>query len=173
MLPLPMRTRKSPGVWGAWPMAEIKASNSSLNSLPCTGTGRHLPLASGSPSSIRAQVVFNFPSCLVILVGDTRNSICTPSSSACSTSTGSAGISVWLRRYRIVTLRAPRRSAVRAASMATLPPPTTAMLFPRDGLSPRLTSRRKVAPSITPGLSSPSIPILTLWCAPMVRNTAL
>ena len=162
VLPLPMRTPKSSGVWGACPIAAIRVSNTSVNSLPLTGTGLCRPLSSGSPSFILIQVTFNLLLCLSILVGVTRYLMSIPSSSACSISAGSAGISVRVRRYRILTFWAPRRVAVRAASMATLPPPTTATFFPRDGLSPRLTSRRNVAPSITPGLSSPSILILRL-----------
>ncbi len=36
----------------SWPMAGIMASTSIVNSEPSTGTGRLLPLLSGSPSSI-------------------------------------------------------------------------------------------------------------------------
>mgnify|MGYP002431745388 CR=1 FL=1 len=47
-------------------------------------------------------------------------------SSACSTSSLRAGSSAMPRRYTMYTCSAPRRLAQRAASMATLPPPTTA-----------------------------------------------
>ena len=52
-----------------------------------------------------------------------------PSSSACSTSSLRAGSSAMPRRYTMYTFSAPRRLAQRAASMATLPPPTTATFF--------------------------------------------
>ncbi len=52
-----------------------------------------------------------------------------PSSSACSTSSLRAGSSSMPRRYTIYTSFAPRRLAHRAASIATLPPPTTAPLL--------------------------------------------
>ena len=52
-----------------------------------------------------------------------------PSCSAWCTSSARAGISSRPRRYTTVT-SAPRRLAVRAASMATLPPPTTTHFLP-------------------------------------------
>ena len=54
----------------------------------------------------------------------------TPSATALSTSAGSAVMSSLRRRYTTDTSSAPARTAVRAQSMATLPPPTTATLLP-------------------------------------------
>ena len=57
---------------------------------------------------------------------------------------------------RRVTERAPSRRAVRAASMATLPPPTTTTRLPvRSAGSPRRTARRNSTPPLTPARSSP------------------
>ena len=54
----------------------------------------------------------------------------TPSSSALAISSLVAGISWRFSRQMRVTFFAPRRLAVRATSMATLPPPHTSTFWP-------------------------------------------
>ena len=66
---------------------------------------------------------------------------------------------------------APRRSAVRAASMATLPPPITATTRPRTGALPRSTSPSRPMASIS---LLPSIAGMLMWletCAPTATKT--
>ena len=113
---------------GLVPRAMIMVSTSSSNSLPSLTMGRRRPEASGSPSSISTQVMpftqpFSSPRTSTGLVSVLKMM---PSSSACSTSSLRAGSSAMPRRYTMYTCSAPRRLAQRAASMATLPPPTTA-----------------------------------------------
>ena len=115
-------------------MAEITVSAWSLNSEPGIRTGERRPEASGSPSCMRAQESASEPSAFFSsAAGAVRNSNFTPSSMASSTSMACAGISLRVRRYTMVT-SPPRRSAVRAQSMAVLPPPTT-MVRPGFGQS--------------------------------------
>ena len=56
--------------------------------------------------------------------------ISTPSAMAASTSVGSAVMSSLRRRYATDTDFAPALTAVRAQSIATLPPPTTTTSLP-------------------------------------------
>jgi len=65
----------------------------------------------------------------------------TPSSSACSISSGIAGISRATADRRWFT-SAPSRLAVRAASIAELPPPMTATFGPMAGFLPNAVSLR-------------------------------
>ena len=100
-------------------------------SLPSTGTGRRRPDASGSPSSMRmhSTPVIQPLSSPMMRTGLHSRSKITPSSWAWWISSARAGISSMLRRYTTCT-SAPRRSAVRAASIATLPPPETTHFLP-------------------------------------------
>ena len=66
-------------------------------------------------------------------------------------------------RHSMSTLAAPRRAAVRATSMATLPPPTTMTRLPTAGTSvpascASATPRRKSTATETPSASSPGTP---------------
>ena len=113
------------------PAATTSMSMSMTNSLPSTAVGRRRPLASGSPSSMRTHSTpdtqpFSSPRMRVGFVSSWKRM---PSCSAWCTSSARAGISSRPRRYTTVT-SAPRRLAVRAASMATLPPPTTTHFLP-------------------------------------------
>ena len=116
---------------GEVPSAIMTQSTSISYSLPSTGMGRRRPEASGSPSSIFWQFMahtLNLSSPFMERgVVSRQNSM--PSSFACSTSSRLAGSSLSLRRYTILT-SAPSLLAQRAASMATLPPPTTATCLP-------------------------------------------
>ncbi len=70
-----------------------------------------------------------------------------------------AGIWSRSRRYATVVFAAPMRHTARAASIATLPPPTTTTRLPeRSGASPSATSRRNSRPLYTPSASSPGMP---------------
>ena len=72
--------------------------------------------------------------------------ITTPSSSARAISSGEAGMMSRLSRQAIVTFFAPRRLAVIATSMATLPPPVTITSEPILPFIQSLTSTRKSRP---------------------------
>ena len=61
-----------------------------------------------------------------LIIAATSNPYNIYPSTACSISSFLAGISSLERLYMMSTVSAPRRSAVRAASIATLPPPNTA-----------------------------------------------
>ena len=88
---------------GDWPMAVMTMSVCSRVSEPSMGTGRRLPLASGSPSSIfkYSRWVTLPSSSPIAFTGAARNTNSTPSCSAASISTSLAGISPRVRRYTI------------------------------------------------------------------------
>ena len=102
----------------------------SIDELPGTSIGRRRPFSSGSPSSIRMHLRPRTQplSSARISTGLHSRWKLMPSSFACSYSSLRAGISSSPRRYTTVT-SAPRRLAQRAASMATLPAPTTAVTW--------------------------------------------
>ena len=133
----PLRVTSRPSVvleingLGDVPRAMITVSVSISNSLPGMGTGLRRPLSSGSPSSMRMQrnartQPFSSPKISTGLVS-MSNTI--PSSMAWCTSSRRAGSSASVRLYTMCT-SAPSLNAVRAASMATLPPPTTQTFLP-------------------------------------------
>ena len=96
-----------------------------------------------------------------------------PSALASSTSKSWAGISSQHSRLAWSTGAAPRRRAVRAASMATLPPPTTRTFLPaRSTVLPSLTSARKVRALWMPSSSSPGTRSCTALCVPVATSTA-
>ena len=106
--------------FGPWPIAITTMSTSSTYSLPAIATGLRRPLASASPSSILIHFrpltqPFSSPRIATGLFSR-RSSM--PSSLAWPISSLRAGISSSLRRYTIYTCSAPRRFAVRAASIA-------------------------------------------------------
>ena len=116
-----------------FPKAMITRSAGTVSVRP-VATGRRRPEASGSPSSITSSTAARTK----WVASSPRNSLgersvasCTPSSRACSNSSTRAGISSWVRRYAIVTCP-PSRRAVRAASIAVLPPPITITCLPRQ-----------------------------------------
>ena len=116
--------------FGDVPRATMTSSHSMSYSLSLTSTGRRRPLASGSPSSIlMRRIPVTFPSFPRISTGFVRRLNSIPSSSAWWISSSRAGISALLRRYTRRT-SAPKRRAVRAASIATLPAPTTTTDLP-------------------------------------------
>ena len=65
------------------------------------------------------------------------------------------------------------RTAVRAQSIAVLPPPTMATRLPSLTGVPRFTSLKKSTPPRTPGSVSPGTPRGIAWWAPTPTNTAL
>jgi len=105
----PSRTDRS----AFWPSASTRQSaSSSVNS----------PVGCGKPvSSSFIFSITSLPSSAWATVDSQR--MVTPSSSASSTSMSWAGIFSRVRRYTTTASDAPRRRAVRAASMAVLPPP--------------------------------------------------
>ena len=115
---------------GEVPSAMMTESQAISNSLPGTSIGRRRPFSSGSPSSIRMHLRPRTQplSSARISTGLHSRWKLMPSSFACSYSSLRAGISSSPRRYTTVT-SAPRRLAQRAASMATLPAPTTAVTW--------------------------------------------
>ena len=83
----------------AWPTAGITAEAGISNVDPSTGTGRGLPLASGSPSAMRTHSIpIALPSLATIRSGAARISILIPSSIASSISRAAAGISARVLR---------------------------------------------------------------------------
>ncbi len=95
------------------PSARTSASAASVSSSP-VGCGKPL-----SSSSMRSSVSTPASACFTVESHFLR----TPSSSASSTSKSWAGIRSRVRRYTTTASSAPRRLAVRAASIAVLPPP--------------------------------------------------
>ncbi|MPM95642.1 hypothetical protein SDC9_142797 [bioreactor metagenome] len=89
------------------------------------------------------------------------------SPSASSISSAEAGISLRDSRQTMLTSSAPLRTAVRATSTATLPPPMTTVLPESTAGSPAFTRRRNSMPEMTPSASSPTTPSLRPPCAPM------
>ena len=80
------------------------------------------------------------------LAGETSSMNSTPSSMASSSSSRSAGIYLRLRRYTSVTFSTPSaRFAARAASIAVLPPPTTATFLPSFSSPPFLSGTIRVS----------------------------
>ena len=71
-----------------------------------------------SSSSIRSTTSLPASTCLIVVSHLNR----TPSSSASTSSDSWAGIRSWVRRYTTTASEAPRRFAVRAASIAVFPP---------------------------------------------------
>ena len=111
---------------------------------------------------------------VLISIGAFKTWTSTPSAMAPSISSGRAVMSAIRRRYTILTFLAPRRIAVRTASIETFPPPITATSCPlKSGLFPSPTSRKKWTAEITPSASSPSIPSFLSVLAPMEISTSL
>ena len=168
--------------FGLVPMDMTMQSTSSTNSLPSFTTGRRRPLASGSPSSISTQrMPHTLPSASPSTsTGFERVLKMIPSSTACSTSSLRAGSSFMLRRYTMYTFSAPNRLAQRAASMATLPPPTTATFLacwmgvfaPSLYAFIRLMRVRNSLAEYTPFRLSPGMPMNRGRPAPEPMNTA-
>ena len=97
------------------------------------GNVKSSPVLFTDPSSCNSCRVNVNPSTIsepVTSFGAAKNSKWTPSSFASSNSDGFAGICSSPRRYVTVTLSAPRRTQVRAASIATLPAPMMRTLSP-------------------------------------------
>ena len=97
--------------------------------------------------------------------------ILTPSSSALAISSSEAGISCLCSRHTSVTVSAPSLVAVRATSIATLPPPHTITFLPIWRFINPFTSTRKFRPNFA--IPSPSIPKIGCFHAPVSKNTAL
>ena len=142
---------------------------------PARGSGRRRPLASGSPRRIGRHCSARRPPCwrdrfrreqLVDLdaLGDARRAVPRARRASRPRCAGRPG-------GRRVT--PGRRAAVRAASMAVLPPPITA-ISPRRGIRipPRRTAARKRSAGITCGRSSPRMPRGRSHCSPTATNTA-
>ena len=159
----------------------ITQSVSIILPAPSLTTGFLLPLLSGSPSVIPTTSipVTKSLSSTIIFMGLVKNSNLTPSSFAWKTSSFLAGNSSSPRRYTTVT-SAPNLSAVRAASIATFPPPTTTTLFAlKTGVSEfsskariRLLLVKNSLAEKTPFAVSPSIPINFGKPAPLPIKTA-
>ena len=159
----------------SWPTAEKAKAHGTSNSEPFTGRGLRRPLPSGSPSSMRThRIPASRPVAASRIASTGATSIVrrTPSCSAASTSSWKAGISVRDRRYRIQTSSAPQRTAVRAASTAEFPPPTTTT-FPCRCLGPcSSVSLRKSRADSIPRASSPGTPSFLPRGAPGARKMA-
>ena len=95
--------------------------------------------------------------------------ISTPSSSARAISSVEAGISSRCSRHTRRTFCAPKRAAVSATSIATLPPPQTSTSLPICLVMNFLTSTRKFKPNCV--RCSPSMPRMGCFQAPVSRNT--
>ena len=143
-------------------------------------TGLRRPDSSGSPNSITCSTAsFTRPfSSAWYSIGLCRVINSTPSSLAWRTSSIRAGISSSLRRYTTIACSAPKRLAVRTASMAVLPPPITAIFLAfMIGVSEsseaafiRLTRVRYSLQDITPLRFSPGIPMNRGKPAPLPTN---
>ena len=120
-----LRSAKTP-ISASWLTAGITISASIMNLESGTGIGRLRPDSSGGPRVILTHSsAATLPPVPRIRVGEARKRNSISSSSQAFISSSLAGISSRVRRYRIVTRRAPRRKEVRAESMAAFPPPTT------------------------------------------------
>ena len=174
---LPFLSRPMPGAASAgrftyWPVAVMMVSAGKVNSEPSTGYGRLRPLASGSPRRISTALTASPSAVFSISTGAERRSSSTPSATASSISSRFAGISSRPLLYITVTDSAPSLSAVRAASMAVLPPPTTITERPGLRLLPVAVSRRNPMPLTTPSSSSPGMSRGDGAAAPTLRRSA-
>ena len=144
---MPLRVKTSLSTFS--PTAETTVSQG-ISTISPVGTGFRRPFSSGSPSFILSQT--SLPSFCSTGATSSRNS--TPSAMAISSSSASAGIYFLVRRYTRVEDFAPARRAARAASMAVLPPPTTAT-WPRETSLPAFMSFSQPMTGTTlPGMSS-------------------
>ena len=114
----------------AWPIAIMTVSPSTDVVTLSSKVGLNFPSASNTAVHFLKCTPVTLPSLLTISVGPQEFIIFTPSSTASSISQGWAGISSEDSRQTAVTSLAPSRRAVRATSMATLPPPMTTTLSP-------------------------------------------
>ena len=107
-------------------------------------TGLRRPDVSYSPRRVlTTSSAFTLPLASPMMrCGADRNTMRAPSFSAASVSSSIAGMSLRSRRYTTIT-SAPLRNAVRAESMAALPPPMTTTLRPRFTESPLATDSSK------------------------------
>ncbi len=115
--------------------------------------------AAGGPSRRVAQLhLLTFQLAVFLLHGCHQLQEPTPSATASSSSSASAGIYFFVRRYTRVEDFAPARRAARAASMAVLPPPTTAT-WPRGRPFPLSCPEPPITGTTLPGMSSlPAFP---------------
>ena len=136
---------------GACATAAIIVSAAITNSEPGTGTGRRLPLASGSPSSMRWQRTGGYPA-VRRLHRHRGGEELQPDPLAL----GLRDLPV-VRRHLLAGTAiehryrpAPNRSAVRAASTAVFPPPITTTRSPTGGSSAVPVARLTVFKKSTP-----------------------
>ena len=153
----------------ACPMAIITVSQSILVIVPSSKVGLNFPSSSNTEAHFLNSIPVNLPSLARTCLGPQRCFIWIPSSSASSISQGWAGISSGDSRHTAQTSAAPNRRAVRATSIATLPPPITTTFSPSSTFLPALTSLRKSSASSTCGRSTPGMGKLRLCCAPIAR----
>ncbi len=105
---------------GCWPTDRMIVSASTRFSLPGTNVGLNRPFASKTDATSSVSSATTWPSRPRIALGPRPGASAMPSSSASRTSSGCAGICPRDSSETSSTWRAPRRSAVRAASMNAL-----------------------------------------------------
>ena len=132
-------------------------------------SGENLPDSSLSLVHFLNASPFIWPSSLTTSFGPHPPLCQTPSFNARSISSCVAGRQSSVSRDTIVTLFAPSLFAVTATSTATLPPPTTITSEPGLSFIQLFTSTRNSRPNLV--RSSPSIPMIFLFHAPVSRNT--
>ena len=169
---LPLVSRPNDSVSAPMPAATMTTSHSTVCFLLSSYSGANLPSGSKtqvqtlSSAPLHAAVAGEVVDAPAVVQRDALGL-------ASSTSKSWAGISSQHSRLAWSTDAAPRRRAVRAASMATLPPPTTRTFLPaRSTGLPSLTSARKVRALWMPSSSSPGTRSCTALCVPVATRTA-
>ena len=141
---LPLVSRPNASVSAPMPAATMTTSHSRLLRWLSSYSGWKRPSGSNTQVQTLSSAPCTRPSPVKWSMPQPSCSVM-PSARASSTSKSWAGISSQHSRLTWSTDAAPRRRAVRAASMATLPPPTTSTRLPaRSTASPSLTAREEV-----------------------------
>ena len=146
----------------SWPSASTSESASSVS---------NSPVGCGNPSASSAifSTVSEPPSMRLIV---DSHLIITPSSSASATSKSCAGIFSRVRRYTMMASDAPSLFAVRAASIAVLPPPYTTTRRPSIGMLSPSIERSIDTASTTRAAVPAGMYARFAMCAPTARNAA-
>lgn len=157
----------------SWPTASSTVSHGIVSSVPSSSTGANLPCSSNTRDARRTTTPVTFPPSPAKATGPTPLRRTIDSSSPSRISTSDAGIcSSDSRHIRVTDVVPGRRTAVRAQSYATSPPPITTTRPSGAPLTPSLNSRRCLSPGTIPARSLPGRGSTRDFHSPAPTNTA-
>ena len=155
-----------------WPIAIMIVSQATSRSVPGTSRGTTAPLSSLASAASHSTAPVTWSSADSTRTSAVFGANATPSSRACSRSSGTMSSSVSDSSETIVAWPPPSLIADLAASEAVLPPPITSTWLPTVTGRPRPASRRNSSAPTTPRDPMPSTGSLRPTSWPRARNAA-